>query len=108
MGEILALVYRLLGWARQTIGTRNFIIVLISATTALVSAVGVNVYFLYRIEPTLTINTKQLCVTDRAGRCRASLEMQADDSPCLVLLDRDLKDRASLCLNSEGVVSVNW
>jgi hypothetical protein len=95
--------YWLLRNIQQALGRRDFIIVLIAAVSAVVSTVAVNVYFLYRFEPTMTMNAKEFCLTDRHGHCRASLEMQADDSPCLVLLDRDLDKRTSLCLNSEGV-----
>jgi hypothetical protein len=97
------IAYRVLQKIKEALGRRNFIIVVIAAVTALISTLAVNVYFLYRYEPTMTMNAKEFCLSDSSGHCRASLEMQADDSPCLVLLDRDLDKRTSLCLNSEGV-----
>src|ERR1700733_5667276 len=97
------IAYRLVRRIKQALGWRDFLIVLIATISAVVSTVAVNVYFRYRIEPTLPISNKQFCLTDQHGRCRATLEMQADDSPCLVLRDSDLKQRTSLCLNSEGV-----
>ena len=97
------IAYRILRKIQQALGRRDFTIVLIAVVSAVMSTIAMNLYFLYRVEPTLAISAKQFCLTDRRGRCRASLEVQADDSPCFVLLDRDLDKRTSLCLNSEGV-----
>jgi len=101
--DLVDIAYRLLRRIKQALGRRDFQIVLIATSSAVLSAIAVNVYFLYRIEPALSMSSKQFCLTDQHGRCRASLEMQEDDSPCLVLRDSGLEQRTSLCLNSEGV-----
>ena len=102
--DLVDIAYRLLRRIKQALGRRDFQIVLIAISSAVLSAIAVNVYFLYRIEPAVfSMNSKQFCLTDQHGRCRASLEMQEDDSPCLVLRDSGLEQRTSLCLNSEGV-----